>query len=163
VLASALWIVGCAAIFAFHLYAQPVCYAIFTASFVDPVPEKDRALVQDIQQNLVNKPICGDAQPSLLLSAERLAKEGVLKQISFQWHESAGWSSDYRAWIEILEGDGIQIAAIQHTVRDYVRLDRLRADVWLAYVAVGAPIIAFLIGVGMFWIIAGFQPSRKSA
>ena len=157
VLASAFWIAGCAATIAFRIYLEPACYALFTVTFVDPIPEKNRELAKNIQQNLVGKSICGDAKPSSLLTLEGLAEEGVAKQISLQWQESGGWSSDIHALIDVLEGKDINVATIQREVRESVRADRLRANLWLVYFGVGLPILTFLTGLGIFWVFAGFS------
>jgi hypothetical protein len=156
VFASALWIAGCAATLAFRIYAEPACYALFTLSFVNPIPEEDREIVREIQQKLVGKPICGEALPSLLLTLDGLAKKGVATQVAFQWQESGGWSSDTHALIDVLNGKEISIAAIRQEVREAVKTDRLGANIWLAYV-VGVPILVFLIGIGLYWVFAGFK------
>jgi hypothetical protein len=157
VLASAFWITGCAATIAFRVYSKPACYALFSVAFVDPIPEKNRELAKDIEQSLVGKSICDDASPSSLLSLERLAKEGVAKQVSLQWQESGGWSVDIHARIHLLEGKDINVATIQREVRDIVRADGLRANLWLVYFGIGLPILTFLTGLGIFWVFAGFS------
>ena len=126
-------------------------------SFVDPVPENNRAAVQEIKEKLIGKPICGDATPPPLLTLERLAREGVATQISFQWQEPEGWSSETRSWIGILEGKEITIPAIQEEVRDNVRKERLPANMWLVYIGVAVPLVLLVIGSGAFWVISGFK------
>ena len=97
VLASILWLAICALLLGWRISAEPPCYSLFTASFVEPIPENNRAIV------LVGKPICGNATPPLLWTLQSLAKEGVATQISFQWRETAGWSADTSSFIDILQ------------------------------------------------------------
>jgi hypothetical protein len=126
-------------------------------SFVDPVPENDRPHVQEIKESLIGKPLCGDITPPLLLTLERLAKEGVATQISFQWQEPEGWSGETRSWIGILEGKEITIPTIQEHVRDNVRKVRLPENMWLVYIGVVVPLVLLVIGSGVFWVISGFK------
>ena len=156
--ASALWFTGCALILAFHIFVEPACYKLFTASFINPLPEDKRAIVQEIQQKLVEKPLCDDIQPYLLLTLERLAKEGVATQVSIQWQETRGWSGDTRSSIGILDGKEITVVEIQKEVRDAVRKDRFQANIWLMYIALAVPIPILLIGGGIFWVVSGFKP-----
>jgi hypothetical protein len=81
---SALWMTGCVATLSFRIFAEPACYALATVSFSNPIPEKNREIVEHIKQNLVDKTICGDTTPSLLLTLEQFAKEGIATQVSYQ-------------------------------------------------------------------------------
>jgi hypothetical protein len=151
-LASALWTTGCAATLAFRIFAKAcmlcIVYVVVRRS---DTQEESRDRSRHSAQPC-RKPICGDARPSLLLYLEGLAKEGLVTQVAFQWQESGGWSSDIHAFIGILNGKEISVAAIHQEVREAVRTDRLRGNVWLAYVGVGVPSLAFLF--------AGFKSAQ---
>ena len=157
VFTSALWFTGCVLLLAWRIFGEPACYFVYTVSFVDPVPENDRAHVQEIKEKLIGQPLCGDTTPPLLLTLERLAKEGAATQISFQWQEPEGWSGETRSWIGILDGKEIKIPAIQEQVRNNVRKERLPANMWLVYIGVAVPLVLLVIGSGVFWVISGFQ------
>ena len=144
-------------LFAWRTFGEPACYSLYTVSFVNPIPENRRAVVQEIKEKLIGKPICGDTRPSPLLTLEGLAKEGVAYQVSFQWQETRGWSAEIGSLMGLLNGNEIRISTIQEQVREEVRKERLTANMWLAYIGVAVPLILLIIGSGVFWVISGFK------
>jgi hypothetical protein len=157
VLASILWFLGCAGVFAFRVYAEDACYRVFTISRGDQVSPSDQDLITTISDEATSRQFCGSEQNSSLITLESKAHEGSITQVSFQWLEADGWSGERAAMIDLLNGKDITLSTIQKRVGSYVHASRRQHSHWVLGVGAAVPVIVLLLALGVIWVTAGFR------
>ena len=169
VVASTVWLPAFAAHVYFKVWGEPVCFAFATIHWPDKVPDAHSAVVNRLKSGgLARRQFCGLDGGGDLEQIESLALDGTVDQVSIQWKEPAGWSTEVPSMgtnIDVLGKDGwggkITVDEIRGRAARYTHEARLTAMSDEFALAIGAPALVLLLGFGVGWIIRGFRNNPR--
>ncbi len=158
-----LWVVASAVVLgvalawsAYFVWGEAACRKLLTVSIAESAPPDQRSLAQSVESKL-SQQHCGSNLNSDFLTLDALVKQGVVTQVAVEWLEPGGWTADARGTIDILNGSEISAERVVARSAAYVREARLKAVGPFIATAVGLCLAAFVIGLGVGWVRAGFR------